>query len=318
MAVRFSTPQKSDMFWRTIIYTIWEYWTDMKPYFEYSDTLNSPYEAFMFEAEASGIFPIKPHWHYFMEIIYVTEGQAYAEAGKEHCVLEPGDLMVFYSQVPHSICLSGRFPLHYYVLKFDPMHLNIPSSSLPGMSEILRMVESTPGMKCFFRKKELEHIPMKELFDRLVDVVTHKQFGYDIQAHSLYCMILTELLSLWYKKGFRIREKCTENSDQRALVSAAEYINCHYPEELRVEQIAARAGMSYSSFAAKFRRYYGMSCGTYIRKVRVSHAEELLLQTDYDLSYISQETGFCDCSHLIRAFREEKGTTPRQFRKSSS
>ena len=59
----------------------------MKPYFEYSDTLNSPYEAFIFEAEHSEIFPIRSHWHYFMEIIYLIEGQAYVEAGKEIYVL---------------------------------------------------------------------------------------------------------------------------------------------------------------------------------------------------------------------------------------
>ena len=286
----------------------------MKPYFEYSDTLNSPYEAFIFEAEHSGIFPVRSHWHYFIEILYMIEGQAYVEAGKETCVLEPGDLIIFYSQVPHSIYLSGSFPLHYYVLKFDPMHLDIPSSSLPGISDILRMAESEPKVRCYFRRKELEHTRMKALFDRAVDVVTHKKFGYDIQAHSLYCMIISELLSIWYENGFRIHKIPADNSDQKALVSAAQYINCHYPEEIRVEQLAALAGMSYSSFAAKFHRYYGMPCSTYIRKVRISHVEDLLLQTDYDLTYISQETGFCDCSHLIRAFRKEKGTTPKQFR----
>lgn len=287
----------------------------MKPYFEYSDTLNSPYEAFLFEAEKSGIFPIRPHWHYFMEIIYLTEGQAYVEAGKERCVLEPGDLMIFHSQVPHSISLSGQFPLHYYVLKFDPMHLNFPASSLPGISEILQMVKEDPDIPGFFREKELEQIPMQALFEHTAEVVTEKKFGYDIQAHSLYCLIISELLSICYRKGFRIRESLPEDSEQKALVCAAEYINSHYPEKLCVEDIAARAGMSYSGFAAKFRRYYGMSCGTYIRKVRISHAEDLLRQTDYDLSYISQETGFCDSSHLIRAFREENGATPKQFRK---
>ena len=286
----------------------------MKPYFEYSDTLNSPYEAFIFEAEHSEIFPVRSHWHYFMEILYLIEGQAYVEAGKETCVLEPGDLIIFYSQVPHSIYLSGSFPLHYYVLKFDPMHLDIPSSSLPGISDILRMAESEPKVRCYFRRKELKRTRMKALFDRAVDVVTHKKFGYDIQAHSLYCMIISELLSIWYENGFRIHKIPADNSDQKALVSAAQYISCHYPEEIRVEQLAALAGMSYSNFAAKFHKYYGMPCSTYIRKVRISHVEDLLLQTDYDLTYISQETGFCDCSHLIRAFREEKGTTPKQFR----
>ena len=290
----------------------------MKPYFEYSDTLNFPYEAFIFDAEHSGNFPVRSHWHYFVEILYLIEGQAYIENGKETCVLEPGDLIVFHPQVPHSIYLSGGFPLRYYVLKFDPICLNISSSSLPDISDILRMAETDHEACCVFRRKELEHDKMKALFDRAVDVVTHKKFGYDIQAHSLYCMIISELLSIWYENGFRLHKSAMDNSDQKSLVSVTEYISCHYPEDLRVERLAALAGMSYSSFAAKFHRYYGMPCSTYIHKVRLSHVEDLLLQTDYDLTCISHETGFCDCSHLIRSFHKEKGITPKQFRSRSA
>ncbi|MGN1090834.1 MAG: helix-turn-helix domain-containing protein [Huintestinicola sp.] len=47
-------------------------------------------------------------------------------------------------------------------------------------------------------------------------------------------------------------------------------------------------------------------------------AEELLLFTDYDLNYISQETGFSDCSHLIKSFKKYRGITPKQFRMKKS
>lgn len=53
-----------------------------------------------------------------------------------------------------------------------------------------------------------------------------------------------------------------------------------------------------------------------MQRVRVNKAEELLCQTDYHLTTISQETGFCDCSYLIRVFRQVNGTTPLQFRKA--
>lgn len=64
----------------------------MKPYFECLDKLNKPYEAFLFDAQTSEMFPILPHWHYFVEILYMVEGKAYVEAGEENYVLEPGDL----------------------------------------------------------------------------------------------------------------------------------------------------------------------------------------------------------------------------------
>ena len=73
--------------------------------------------------------------------------------------------------------------------------------------------------------------------------------------------------------------------------------------------------MSYSYFAKNFKQYYGRSCKEYIEFIRVSKAADLLLFTDFDLSYISQETGFSDSSHLIKIFRKWKGVTPKQFKK---
>lgn len=45
----------------------------MQYLFEYNDTLNSPYEAFLFNTSTMG-FSVRPHWHYFMEIVYMREG----------------------------------------------------------------------------------------------------------------------------------------------------------------------------------------------------------------------------------------------------
>ena len=47
----------------------------MNALFEVSDTLNMPFECFIFDT-AKENFPIRPHWHYFAEIIYVLEGTA--------------------------------------------------------------------------------------------------------------------------------------------------------------------------------------------------------------------------------------------------
>ena len=102
-----------------------------------------------------------------------------------------------------------------------------------------------------------------------------------------------------------LSEKFTEVSD---------YISQHYQEDLSVAELAEKFHMSYSYFAAIFKEYYGQTCKEMILTVRLQKAEDLLLFTDFDLTYISQETGFCDCSHFIKAFKQKYGVTPRKYR----
>ena len=78
--------------------------------------------------------------------------------------------------------------------------------------------------------------------------------------------------------------------------------------------IAKECGMSYSYFAKKFSSVYGKTCKEYIEEMRFIKVEDFLLFTDFDLNYISQETGFSDCSHMIKCFKRHKGITPKKFR----
>ena len=201
----------------------------MNPIFEYSDTLNNPYEAFFFDAQKNN-FPVSPHWHYFMEILYILKGTAYIETDTDNYVLEPGDLIVFHPQTPHAIYAAGPFPLQYQVLKFDPVHLNIPGSSLPSISTLLHMIDTDKRFSCFFQKSELEHIPLHSLFDTMIQIVTEKNFSYDILAHSYYCILITELLKLWEKQGFSITSNALQHSQNETFSAVAEYIFQHYQE----------------------------------------------------------------------------------------
>ena len=93
-----------------------------------------------------------------------------------------------------------------------------------------------------------------------------------------------------------------------------EYIDTHSSERLEVAQLADLCHMSYSNFARLFRENYGRSCKEYIQYIRLNKAQDLLLNSDFDLDYIAQETGFFDCSHFIKAYKNLRGITPKQER----
>ena len=46
----------------------------------------------------------------------------------------------------------------------------------------------------------------------------------------------------------------------------------------------------------------------------MARVEQLLLFTDYDLSRISEMTGYADCSHMIKNFKRIMEITPGQYR----
>ena len=107
---------------------------------------------------------------------------------------------------------------------------------------------------------------------------------------------------------------CSSSKANGLITEVSEYISQHYQEDLSVAELAEKFHMSYSYFAAIFKEYYGQTCKEMILTVRLQKAEDLLQFTDFDLTYISQETGFCDCSHFIKAFKQKYGVTPRKYR----
>ena len=123
------------------------------------------------------------------------------------------------------------------------------------------------------------------------------------------------LIRIWRTCGFNTDKAVSRPAETDSIHAVTAYIDAHAGEALRVEDLADMCNMSYSYFAKNFKRHYGRSCKEYIEFIRVNKAVDLLLFTDFDLSYISQETGFSDSSHLIKTFRKWKGVTPKQFKK---
>ena len=284
----------------------------MQYLFEYSDALNSPYEAFLFDTEIVR-FPVRPQWHYFMEIIYMREGTGFIECDGGSHIVEPGDLVLFHPEAVHAIYTAADFPMKYEVLKFDVNRLYTENSYAPKLKTILGSARSLKLPICF-KREELLHISASELFEECRWELENKNYGYDMIVHNKICYLLVQLIRIWKERGFDTDTAAAGGTDTDSIHAVTAYIDTHAGEAIKVEELADMCNMSYSYFAKNFKRYYGRSCKEYIEFIRICKAEDLLLFTDFDLSYISQETGFSDSSHLIKIFRKWKGITPKQFK----
>ncbi len=280
--------------------------------FEEINVLTSPYEAFL-SGTKYGNFPIKAHWHYYMEIIFIIKGTSLINCNNKEYILEPGDLILFHPQAVHSIFSASNEPLKYGVLKFDISNLRITSNYTPKLSSIFKCATDDPCAPILLTSKAFKN-SLESLFNNCIEEIATKDYGYDIRFQSLVSSLLIEILRIWRKNGFDTNNIPLTPYDTDSLHTILQYIDEHSHESIKVEYLAEKCHMSYSYFAKKFHELYGQSCKDYIEFIRLSKVKDLLLFTNFDLNYISQETGFADCSHLIRTFKKKTGITPKQFR----
>lgn len=334
----------------------------MQNLYEHTDGLNHPMEAFH-HRPYPGNFPILPHWHYFIEIIYVTEGKVIATCDDAVYHLFPGDLIIFCPQKLHSIdvledsCASpglqkegyawdsrlyqkdtkpqidtqhnAIYPIPtktasngkmmdgicYQVLKFDLNFLNTNNNFQIQFSRALTQVYEMNPENIYFSREMLQDVPVESMMENCIEEMNARRYGYDMIASSVTTTLLTTLMRVWLERGLRLDEIIQKSiASNKEFEEITGYIEQHYNETLQVRELADRCNMSYSYFAKLFRKTYNQSCKEYIEFIRLSKVQDLLRFTNLDLNYISQETGFADCSHLIRTFKKKKGMTPKKWR----
>ncbi len=286
----------------------------MSSLFERQDSLNSPIETFIFDTEKRD-FPVKQHWHYFAEFIYILKGRAEVTCDGRAYTVSEGELIIFYPSSVHSIFSADGSPVLFAGIKFDSAKFQNISSYVPSVTAILRYAR-TKDMQIHFNAEQAGTLHSREIFSDCIRETEQCLYGRDIMLRSQIYRLILGIVRQWISLGLDINSCPMSSTEIYGIENIAEYIDRRLEENIRVADIAEKCHMSYSGFTAKFREQYGMNCKEYIERMRIFKAEEYLLFTDHSLMYISQQTGFSDCSHFIRCFKKHIGLTPKQFRLS--
>lgn len=96
-----------------------------------------------------------------------------------------------------------------------------------------------------------------------------------------------------------------------------QYIEDHLDSSIKLESLAAEAGMSVSGLTRKFQGDFGCAPHAYVLQQRVQRAKRLLeASSELPLKAVAASCGFADLSHLIRHFKRAFQQTPTAYRSS--
>jgi len=97
-------------------------------------------------------------------------------------------------------------------------------------------------------------------------------------------------------------------------LSVTEVVNNHLFSNLSIEDLAALANLSVSTFNRTFQSMFNDTPANYIKIKRLERAKELLSISALTISEISFQTCFNDVAHFSRSFKNVFHNTPSSFR----
>ncbi len=227
-----------------------------------------------------------------------------------------GTVILFPPRCVHAIDFFEKAEhVRYYVVKFDPGNLPLSKADNINLRASLHGI-STAVYPCCFAPDKMKEMNLLPLFEEIVKEYREKAYAYSMIFTADICKIMGKLLRCWQRDGYLLPTPGLHPSYELGFDLIAEYIDSHYFEELTAEGLAAMCGMSHSTFSGNFYRRYGKTCKEYITATRINVAENMLLFSNYDVSFIAHEVGYSDSSYFIRCYKKLKGVTPKQARKA--
>lgn len=113
---------------------------------------------------------------------------------------------------------------------------------------------------------------------------------------------------------FRLLDVSENNLTRRALKRVVNYINEHLEDDLSLSTLAEIGGFNASYLSRLFKQVQGESISAFILHKRMELAKKLLLDTDEKIQDITMRTGYITTQSFTRAFRNENGISPTEYR----
>lgn len=145
-------------------------------------------------------------------------------------------------------------------------------------------------------------------FARLLHCMEHI---YEHGMPDLLERIAMELILL-----SRQADMAQETLDTRDLLvrEVVNYMDAHYCEEINFHTLMKMFALSYPSFIRRWRTIYNITPQTYLLRLRMKKAAELLTTTKLRVNEVAEKVGYSNSFYFSKVFREFHGMTARKYR----
>lgn len=254
---------------------------------------------------------VRWHFHPEYELHYVVATSGHCFVGDFIGEFEPGNLILTGPNLPHNwvsnVAPDTIIPLRCRVLQFGEQFIDSAAGFWPELAAFRPMLELS-------RRGVLFSAHTSDVVAPLLAELVH---ATDIRRIELFFAIVGAL-----SRDVNSRAMASDayHPDPSCFMATGineslDYIRNHLTESFGEKELAARSRLSTSAFSRSFRRHTGMPLTTYVNRLRINLASQLLMSEDslpiIDICFAS---GFTNLSNFNRQFLRQKGLSPSRFK----
>ena len=291
----------------------------------------NPYVRFVNKLEGATSKNHQIPWRviYDFELIYVLKGKLNVETLDGTYEIEAGCVHLMIPLVRHRRFISDGVKTDYFSVHFDFLYdENNQDFSVqevyqkPCKEEKVEIpIQFSLTGRKYYKFDGLEKVDSfrvsspqiyHNIFSNLVAFDQKKSLYGSIKTKAMLMLLIAEFLEdvNMMKDGQKINVDFCEQF--------IEYVTKHYAEDMMIDDIIKRLGVSPSQFRVVFKQKMGQSPLQFLIDYRLSQAESLLLSGRYNVTEVSLMVGYPDMHFFSRLFKRKKGMTPSQFIKANA
>ncbi len=99
-----------------------------------------------------------------------------------------------------------------------------------------------------------------------------------------------------------------------AVANSIDYIYDHLHTRITIETLADHVHLNSSYLSRLFKKEMGISVSEYIQDKKIETARNMLIYSDYSISWISSTLAYPSQSYFTKVFHEKIGMTPTDYR----
>lgn len=237
-----------------------------------------------------------------------------------------------------SICLMAqgakRVLLGDDTYVYDAYHYLITSVHLPTVVQIIKASREKPclGLMMKLDQREISQLmadsnlppsraqlssrgmatgeatlPLLAAFQRLIDLLAEPTdisiLAPIIQREIIYRLLVGD-------QGARLRQIAAAGSQSQQIARAIDWLKGNYTQQLRIDNLAAHASMSSSTFHHHFRSMTALSPLQYQKQLRLHEARRLMLADRLDAATAAFQVGYESPSQFSREYNRLFGAPP--------
>lgn len=255
---------------------------------------------------------VPPHWHEDVEIIYVKKGHGYVTVDFKQYKVSGSTIVLILPGQLHSIDQYDDLTMEYENIIFDPSIL-ISRKEDSGNTDHLRpLLSGKYAAPNIFTSVSEQYSSIAACVDACDEICKTKPDGYEL-------FIKAKLYEFFYilcsQQQIQKTPRIVKSLDK--IKTIMKHVENNYMHKITIAEAAELVEFSESHFMRYFRETMGTSFIDYLKEYRLTMAARLLIASESSILNISAEVGFDNLSYFNRAFKQQYGVTPSQYRKQN-